>query len=127
MPNLLFFVRVLAVRSLFSAFVSCHEIPTALFSFFVLSPALIDLIYSVLRTFQQILSDKFLRRHLTSSIKPFCLFLTLGLLPEKNKSKWPFDTTFINSCPIDGNHATKEFDLSFVLFGGLLSVNFNQL
>ena len=70
---------------------------------------------SPLRTFKRSLSDKPQLRASTSPAKLFCLFPTLGALnldnnnglynpTNKNKRKRGFDTAFINSCPLAGNH-----------------------
>ena len=70
---------------------------------------------SALRIFKQALSNESLRYRSTShSLAGFlCPFFTLGPLPEKKDCKRFFDTTYINSRPLAGNHATKKVDLNF--------------
>lgn len=97
------------VPALLSTFIS------TLLSRSMFSPNLTYFTSSTLRIFKQALSNKLLRHYLTSPnpTKLFCPFSTLGPLPKKNNRKWPFDTTFINSCLLTKNHAAKEVDLSF--------------
>ena len=117
-------------RPLMSALLSCPPIP-ALLSLLV--PALLflpmpasashsmlgsvptRLISSALRIFKQALLDEPLGRQLTSPSLPelLCPFSILGLLPKKSNCKRPFNTTFINSCPLVANHTAKEIDSSF--------------
>ena len=61
------------------------------------------------------------------NLEPLCLFLILGLLPEKSNCKWLFHTAFIKSHPLTPNHIGKEVDLSFVEFGYLAPVKLNRL
>ena len=60
----------------------------------------------------------------SSPAKPLCLFSTLGALnpdnnngsynpTDKNKRKQSFNTVFINTCLLAGNHDLEEVDLSF--------------
>lgn len=71
-----------------------------------------------------------------SPIKFFYLFLALGVYnPDNNnglynptntnKLKWSFDTTFINSCLLAGNHNQKKVDLSFENCGCSDAIKFN--
>lgn len=126
-PVLSYLVRILATRSPFPASVSYSEMPIALSSCLLLSQALTYLISLAFKIFKQALSDEFLHDHLTSSAESLYPFLTFGLLPKKIKSKRPFDSTFINSCPLTGNHTTKEVDLSFVLYRCLSPIKRNRL
>ncbi len=100
----------------------------ALLSRSVLGPAPIRLTSSALRTFKQALSDQPLGRQSTSPspAKPLCPFSTLGPLSEKSDCKRPFDTTFINSRLLSGNHVAKEVDLSFGECGCLAPVKLNR-
>ena len=79
---------------------------------------------SPLKTFKRSLLDKPWSHMSTSSAKPLCPFPALG--PQnpdnnngsynptnKNKRKRGFDITFINSCPLAGNHDQEAVDLSF--------------
>lgn len=74
---------------------------------------------------------------LTSLIKPLYLFLTLGAynlnnhnalynLTNNNKGKQVFNTAFINSCLLAGNHNQEKVDLSFTGCGCLDAVKLNQ-
>ena len=72
--------------------------------FLVLSPTSSHLASTAVRTFKQALSDKPLRRS-TSLAESLCPFPSLGLLPNKTDCKRTFDTAFINSCSLAGNHA----------------------
>ena len=94
----------------------------------VLDPAPTHLTSSALKIFKQALSDKLLSCHLTSLslVGPLGPFLTLGPLPEKNDHKRSFETTFINSCQLAGNHAAKEMDLKFGECRCLTPVKLNQ-
>lgn len=99
----------------------------ALLSRFVLGLALTRLIFSGLKTFKQAFSEKILGRQSTSPspVEPLCLFPTLGPLSEKSDCKRFYDTAFVNSRPLVGNHATKEIDLSFGEFGCSALVKLN--
>ena len=91
-----------------------------------------------LRTFKQSLSDELWPHVLTSLAKPFCLFPALSVVnpdnnnglynpTNKNKHKRGFDTAFINSRPLAGNHDQKEVDLSFAGCGCPTTVKLNRL
>lgn len=108
-------------------FISCCGISAILLPLLVFCLPLF-LISSSLRTFKQSLSDEPWPYILTSLAKPFCLFPTLnaynlddnnGLYnpTNNNKRKRDFNTTFINFCPLTGNHDQTERDLSFTGYG----------
>ena len=73
----------------------------------------------------------------TSSAKPFCPFSALGALnPDDNNGsynptninqrKQGFNTTFINSHQLAGNHDQQEVDLSFAGCGCPAAVKLNR-
>lgn len=79
--------------------------PAVLLLLPVLSPVSSHLTSIALKTFKQALSNKRLRRRLTSPAKLFYLFLLFDLLPNKTDCKQTFDTTYINSRLFAGNYA----------------------
>lgn len=79
--------------------------PTILLFFFMLSPAPPYLAYTAFKTFRQALLDEFLCYRLTNFTNLLCPFLPFGLLLDKTNRKRTFDLAFVNSCPLDGNHA----------------------
>ena len=83
-----------------------RRIPTLLLPFLSMLGPLFFLGSSPLRIFKRFLLDKPRPRILTSPAKPLCLFLALDAynLTDNNKRKWDFDTAFINSRPLAGNH-----------------------
>ena len=125
-----------------SPLAACLEIPTVLLSYLMLapvhgSPAVFLLLPVVgptpphlastaFRTFQQDLSDKFLRYSI-SPAEFLCPFPPFGLLPDKTNHKRTFNIAFINSCPFAGNHAQEEADLSFAGCGCPAAVKLNRL
>lgn len=127
-PALSSSLPLLALLSLLLPALSSCLVP-ALLSNSVLGLAPTCLIYSALRAFKQVLSNKPLSRQSTSlsHAEPLCLFPTLGLLPKKSDCKWLFDTAFKNSSPLVGNHAAKEVVLSFGECGCPASVKLNRL
>ncbi len=94
----------------------------------VLGPAPTQLTSSALRTFKRTLSDESLGRRSTSPslAEPLHPFPTVGPLLEKSNRKRLFDTAFINSRPLAGNHAAKEVDLSFGECGCPAPVKLNR-
>lgn len=92
-----------------------------------LSPAPPHLTSSALRTIKRALSDELLCRPLTSLVKPLYPFPTLIWLLEKSKYLQTFDTTFINSHLLTGNHAQEEVDLSFAEYRYPIIVKLNRL
>lgn len=122
----LFFVRTLAVGLFFFILVSYCKTFTTLLSCFVLGQAPTNLTSSAFKTFKQVLSDESLRHHSTNSIELFCLYSTLGPLRKKSKCKWLYDTVFINSGLLTGNHTAKEVDLSFREYGWPPSIKLNR-
>ena len=120
----------------------CMPAPTAVSCQAFMSPLLmlslpLCLELSPLRTFKQSLSDKPWPRVSTSLSKPFYLFSALGALNpnnisgsynpiNKNKRKWGFNTAFINSRLLAGNHDEKELDLSFAGSGCPALVKLNR-
>ena len=141
MPALLFHLRspiVLLFRRVPAlAAVSRCEIPALMLPHLMLGP-LLPLRLAPLRIFQQSLSNKPWPYVLTSPTKPLCLFLAFGTLnpdnnnglynpTNNNKCKRGFDTTFINSRPLAGNHDQKEIDLSFAGYRCPTAVKFNWL
>lgn len=124
-PALFFLVYTLATKSPLFAFVFYPRAPIILLSYLILGLSPTHFISSALRIFKQDLPDKYLRCCLTSFVKSFCLFLSLGLLPKKSKCKWYFNTIFINSCLLAGNHFTKEVNLSFALYKCYTPVKLN--
>ena len=92
---------------------------------------------SPLRTFKWSLSDEPRPRMSTSPAKSLRLFLALSVLNpdnnnglynpiDKNERKRGFDTAFINSRPLAGNHDQKEVDLSFAGCGCPATVKLNR-
>lgn len=90
-----------------------------------------------LKTFKQSLLDELQPYMSTSPAKPLCPFPALGIYNldnnnslynpiNSNKLKRSFDTVFINSCLLAGNHDKKEVDLSFEECGQPNAVKFNQ-
>lgn len=75
-----------------------------LLSFPVLGPTFSHLIFIALRIFKQVLQNEHLR-HSTSFIELLCPFPPFGLLFNKTNYKWTFNTAFINSRLLAGNHA----------------------
>lgn len=71
---------------------------------------------STLKTFKQLLSDKLWPCMLTSPAKLLCLLpaFVAYKLDNNNKCKQNFDTVFINSHSLAGNHNQEKMDLSFV-------------
>ena len=124
-------------------FLICPEIPTALLSCFVPAPVpgflaallsfsvdgpgLLYLPSTALGIFKQVLSDQFLYCCSTSPVKTLCLFLPLGLLPNKTDCNQTFNIAFINSCPLASNHTWKEVDLSFAKCICLDAIKLNRL
>lgn len=98
-----------------------------LLSYFMLGPAPTHLKFSILQIFKKALSNEHWNRCSTSpsSVEPLHLFLTLGLLPEKNDCKQSFDMAFINSCSLVENYAAKEMDQSFENSGYFLLIRLN--
>lgn len=78
----------------------------ALLSCSILGQALTHLASSALEIFKQALLDELLRYRLPtpSLAELLCPFLTLGLLIKNNDHKQPYDTAFINSRLLIGNH-----------------------
>ena len=76
--------------------------------------------FTALSSFKQTLSNEFLYPYLTNTLKTPCLFLSLGLLPNKTDRKRIFDIEFINFCLFLGNYAWKKIDLSIQNMFGLL-------
>lgn len=113
MPALSTFDYTLAARLPLLVPVSRPKTLSILSSLPMLGLALTHLTSLVLKTFQQTLSDEFLRHYSTSSAELLYLFPILDSLLEKSKRKQPFDTTFIISRPLGTNHATKEINLRF--------------
>ncbi len=70
---------------------------------------------SALRIFKRVLSDEPLgcRSISLSPAEPLRPSPTFGPLLEKSNHKRSFNTTFINSRPLVGNHVAQEVDLSF--------------
>ena len=77
--------------------------PAVLLPLPVLGPTPPHLASTAFRTFKQALSDEFLRCS-ASFAESLCLFPLLGLLPNKTDCKWTFNTVFINSVLLAGNH-----------------------
>ena len=114
-PVLISRPRSLALLSSCHASISCYGILALLLLLLTMLGLLLFLGFSPLRTFKQSLLDKPSPRVSTSPAKFFCLFLALGAYnsTNTNERKWGFDTIFINSCLLAGNHDQKEVDLSF--------------
>lgn len=103
-------------------FVFCYGILALLLPLFMLS-LLLFLGFLTLKILKWFLSNEPWPCMLTSPAKPLYQFLALGVynsdnnnglynLTNNNKRKRSFDTTFINSCLLAGNHDQKELDLS---------------
>lgn len=127
----------MAFLSLRDTPVSYCRIPALLAPLSVLGPFFL-LGFSPIRIFQWSLSDGPWLRMSTSVAKRLCLFSAFGAynpdnnnslynLTNTNKCKRSFDTTFINSRPLTGNHNQEEMDLSFTGCGYPDVVKFNQL
>ena len=78
--------------------------PAVLLPFPVVGPSSLYLASTAFRTFKRALSNE-PWRCLTSPAEPFCLVLPLGLFRNKTDCKQTFDTAFINSRRLAGNHA----------------------
>ena len=124
---------------------NCVPTPTAVFYYGI--PALMSPLFVIdppllfgplsFRTFKQFLSDEPWPRMSTRPAKPLCLFPALGALnlnnnngsynpTNHNKCKRGFNTAFINSHPLAGNHDQKEVDLSFGSCGCPVAVKLNR-
>ena len=108
------FVILLSGHMPAPATVSCCGIPALILLLPVLGPSLL-LRPSLFRILKQSLSDEPWPRVSTSPAKSLCAFPALGALnldnnnglynsTNNNKPKQGFDITFINSCPLAGNH-----------------------
>lgn len=99
----------------------------AVFSFLlVLGPVSPHLTFTTFRIFKRALSDELLRRHSTSFAELLCPFPPLGSLSDKTNGKQTFNIAFINFCPLTGNHASEEIDLSFAECDCPAGVKLNQ-
>ena len=117
--------------------VFCCRIPALLLPLpSVLSPPFI-LESSPFRTFKRSLSDEPWPRVLSSPAKPLRLFLAFDTYnpddnngsynsTNNNERKRGFNTTFINSRPLAGNHDQEEIDLSFAGCRYLDTVKLNR-
>lgn len=126
LPTLVSCLRSLAVLLFCHVFVSCYGISALLLPFLILGlPFLFR--SSLFEIFKQSLSNEPWLHISSSYAKPLGLFPPLGLFSGKTNHKRIFNIAFINSCPLAGNHARKQFDLNFAKCEYLAIVKLNQL
>lgn len=125
--TLLFYPRTPIALSSYYLFAFNAEFFAILLLFSLFYSTLTYLISVLLRTLKQILLEKILCCCLTSFAEFLFLFLTFSLLFKRRNCKQTFNIIFLKSYPIACNFITNKINLSFVQYGCLAIVWFQQL